>query len=109
MTRTALKPKSIHWLGFSLLQDKLWTNSGLKGTNIAFSHKPYTPKPTKEIVINNRISYSFFPDINLHLFHTDKTQTQFCKPCKTRTLGAQLRLYPQLWLYYTTTSNFFNI
>ena len=69
MTRTTLKPNPIHWLGFSLLQDKLWTKSGLKWTNTAFSHKPYTPKPTEQIVINNRISYSFFPTLT-YIFST---------------------------------------
>ena len=109
MQNSTLKLKSNHWLEFSLLQEKLWINSGLRLIRERVFHTLSTYNFRGPILINNRNGYPFFDNTKQHLSHTHKTQTQFCKPLNLKTLGKQLMLYPQLWLYYTTTTKFFNI
>ena len=109
MQNRTLKLKSNHWLEFFLLQEKLWINSGLRLIVGRVFHTLSTYNSRVPIFINNRNCYAFFANIKQHLFHTHKTQTRFCKPPNLKALGVQLMLYPQLWLYYTTTTKFFNI
>ena len=108
MQNSTFKLKSNRWLEFSLLWEKLWINSGLMLIRERVFHTFSTHNFPGSALINNRNCYAFFANIKEHLSHTHKTQTQFCKPLNLKTLGKQLMLYPQLWLYYTTTK-FFNI
>ena len=109
MQNSTLKLKSNRWLEFSLLREKLWINGGLRLIRERVSHTLSTYNFRGQILINNRNSYPFFTNIKQHFSHTHKTQTRFCKPLNLKALGGQLMLYPQLWLYYTTTTKFFNI
>jgi len=109
MQNSALKLKSNRWLEFSLLQEKLWINSGLRLIRRRVFHTLSTYNFRGQIIINNRNCYAFFANTKQHLSHTHKTQTRFCKLLNLKALGGQLMLYPQLWLYYTTTTKFFNI
>jgi hypothetical protein len=109
MQNSTLKLKSNRWLGFSLLQEKLWISGELGLIKDCVSRTLSTHNSRALILINNPNCYAFFANIKQHLFHTHKTQTRFCKPLNLKALGEQLMLYPQLWLYYTTTTKFFNI
>ena len=109
MQNSTLKLKSNRWLEFSLLQEKLWINSGLRLIREHASHILSTHNSQGQILINSRNSYPFFANIKQHLSHTHKTQTRFHKPFNLKALGGQLMLYPQPWLYYTTITKFFNI
>ena len=109
MQNSTLKLKSNRWLEFSLLREKLWINGGLRLIRERVFHTLSTYNFRGQILINNRNNYPFFANIKQHLSHTHKTQTLFCKPLNLKALGGQLMLYPQLWLYYTTTTKFFNI
>ena len=109
MQNSTLKLKSNRWLEFSLLQEKLWISGGLGLIKDCVSRTLSTYNSQALILINNRNGYPFFDNTKQHLSHTHKTQTRFCKPLNLKALGWQLMLYPQLWLYYTTTTKFFNI
>ena len=80
MQNSTLKLKSNRWLEFSLLQEKLWINGGLRLIRERVSHTLSTYNFWGPILINNRNSYPFFTNIKQHLSHTHKTQTRFCKP-----------------------------
>ena len=109
MQNNTSKLKSNRWLEFSLLREKLWINSGLRLIRERVFHTPSTYNFQGADLMNNRNCYAFFANIKQHLSHTHKAQTRFCKPFNLKALGKQLMLYPQLWLYYTTTTKFFNI
>ncbi len=109
MILTSQKPKLIIWLGFFNCGDKLLIKGGLLRINDGLFHDLCHSISHMSSVINNRISYAFLSQIKPHLFNTHKTQTRFSKLLDLKALGLQLVLYPQLRLYYTTTTNFFNI
>ena len=109
MQNSTLKLKSNRWLEFSLLREKLWISGGLELIKDCVSRALSTHNSRALILINNPNCYAFFANIKQHLFHTHKTQTRFYKPLNLKALGKQLMLYPQLSLYYTTTTKFFNI
>jgi len=109
MQNRAQKLKSNRWLEFSLLQEKVWISGWLRLTKGYVSRTLSTYNFQDLVLINNPNCYAFFANIKQHLFNTHKTQTRFCKSLNLKALGAQLMLYPQLWLYYTTTTKFFNI
>ena len=109
MRNSSQKLKSNRWLEFSLLREKLWISSW-SGLINGYVYRTLSTYNFQELIfINNPNCYAFFTNIKQHLFHTHKAQTLFCKLLNLKALGKQLMLYPQLWLYYTTTTKFFNI
>lgn len=109
MTHYLTKPESLTWLGFSLLGDKLWVNCSSLLVKKPLLNRVFRSHHAPRQVINNPDTYAFFSMFKQHFFHSHKTQTQFCNSLFYKTLESDLRLYPHERLYYTTTTNFFNI